>query len=172
MPDCNKTRIIRAHIAYVALGSNLSNPNRNCQQAIELLHDDDCQITACSSFYRTEPVGYTGQPHFINAVVTLEVHLSPHKLFGRLKAIESSLGKDIKKRWGPRTIDLDLLLYDNLIIDEGDLQVPHPRMHTRSFVMLPMVELAPELIHPVLGRSMQELYEQIEQPTECIKVEP
>lgn len=170
MPARNKTRIIRAHIAYVALGSNLGQPKHNCQQAVELLGDDDTQVAVCSSLYRTEPVGYTGQPHFINVAAKLNTYLTPHKLFNQLKAIENRLGKDIKQRWGPRTIDLDLLLYDNLIIDDNDLQVPHPRMHTRSFVMLPMVELAPKLIHPVLAQSMQKLYEQIKQPTECIKI--
>ena len=115
-----------AHIVYVGVGANLGNPKRNCQQAIECLGQDYIQVVACSSFYQTAPVGYSPQPHFINAVAKLQTTLSPFKLLNELKTIEKKLGKDIKLRWGPRTIDLDLLLYDNLIIDEAGLQVPHP----------------------------------------------
>jgi 2-amino-4-hydroxy-6-hydroxymethyldihydropteridine diphosphokinase len=160
----------QTHIAYVGVGSNLGDSKNNCRQAIELLNDDYTQVTARSSLYRTEPVGYTDQPRFINAVVKLRTRLSPVRLLARLEAIEHRLGKDIKQRWGPRTIDLDLLLYDNLVMNEGGLQLPHPRMHSRSFVMIPLVELAPRLMHPLLDRSMQELLERIEQPTECIKL--
>jgi 2-amino-4-hydroxy-6-hydroxymethyldihydropteridine diphosphokinase len=160
------------HTAYVGIGSNLDNPERNCQQAIELLNNYYAQVVACSSLYQTEPVGYTPQPRFINAVVKLKTYLSPAQLLDELKSIEQKLGKEIKIRWGPRTIDLDLLLYDNLIIDEGGIQVPHPRMHTRSFVLIPLAELAAELMHPVLGLSMQELLKQIEHPTECVKIKP
>jgi 2-amino-4-hydroxy-6-hydroxymethyldihydropteridine diphosphokinase len=159
----------RAHIAYIGVGSNLGDPKRNCQQAIDLLNSDVCQVLACSPFYRTEPVGYISQPPFINAVIKLNTDLSPIKLLGELNTIERKLGKAIKTRWGPRTIDLDILLYDNLIIKEQGLKIPHPRMQMRSFVMIPLVELEPELIHPVLGQSMRELLEQIKQPTMCVK---
>ncbi len=160
-----------AHIVYVGVGSNLGDSRQICQQAIALLGSHTMEVQACSSFYRSTPVGYSPQPHFLNAVVKLHTNLPPLKLLARLKAVEKQLGKDIKIRWGPRTIDLDILMYDNLIIDKESLQVPHPRMHTRSFVMLPLVELAPQLIHPVWEMSMRELLEQLENPTECIKVE-
>ncbi len=161
-----------AHIAYVGLGSNLGDPAHNCQRAIELLHCDYTQVLARSSLYRTEPVGYTDQPRFINAIVKLRTPLPPFQFWAELKAIEHKLGKDIKHRWGPRTIDLDLLLYDNLVINEGGLQIPHPRLHTRSFVMIPLVELAPQLSHPLLGQSMQKLLEQLKQSTRCVKLIP
>ncbi len=157
-------------IAYIGVGSNLGDSEYNCRQAIALLAGSNMQLQVCSSFYRSEPVGYSPQPHFINAVVRLQTELSANDLLVELKAVEKRLGKDIKEKWGPRTIDLDILLYDNLIIDDDDLHIPHPRMHMRSFVLMPMLELDPQLIHPVLGISIKELLDKLEKPTECIKV--
>jgi 2-amino-4-hydroxy-6-hydroxymethyldihydropteridine diphosphokinase len=112
-----------------------------------------------SSFYETDPVGYTAQPKFVNAVAQVETELSPEELMQTLLAIERELGRDraatVPK--GPRTIDLDLLLYDDRVIDTPGLTVPHPAMHERLFVLEPLVEIAPHVVHPVLMRTAREL---------------
>jgi 2-amino-4-hydroxy-6-hydroxymethyldihydropteridine diphosphokinase len=148
--------------AYIALGANIPSPAGTPRQTLdaaiarlaELGH-----VTANSSYYETAPVGFADQPTFLNAAIALETQLDPQTLLDRLLEIERSFGRDRSHGIpnGPRTLDLDLLLYGDRILDTHVLQLPHPRMAQRSFVLLPMAEIAPELVHPQLQKSMSQL---------------
>jgi 2-amino-4-hydroxy-6-hydroxymethyldihydropteridine diphosphokinase len=148
--------------AYIALGSNLPSPAGTPAETLDAATarlSELGQVTARSRYYQTEPVGYADQPPFLNAVAALETDLEPDALLERLLEIERSLGRDRSHGIpnGPRTLDLDLLLYGQQVIATSHLQVPHPRMTERSFVLVPLVEIAPGLIHPLACRSMKEL---------------
>ncbi len=146
-------------IAYICLGSNLGRKRVNVRRAIKLLSKKkDIKILKISSLYETEPVGYVKQDWFVNACLMAETNLSPRQLLNTLKNIEKQLKR--KKRfirWGPRTIDLDILLYDNLRLKVKDLIIPHPEMHKRAFVLIPLMELEPNLTHPTKRKSILEL---------------
>lgn len=136
-------------LAYIGLGSNLEDPKQQVVQAIEELRDiPETRLVTCSSIYRSDPVGPAGQPDYINAVAALETSLAPHALLDQLQAIENSHQRKRIQHWGPRTLDLDLLLYGNEVIDDERLNVPHPWMRERSFVLWPLAEIAPQLIFP------------------------
>ncbi|MCA1597507.1 MAG: 2-amino-4-hydroxy-6-hydroxymethyldihydropteridine diphosphokinase [Chloroflexi bacterium] len=143
-------------ITYIALGANLSDRAATLRAAIERLGALGV-VEAVSPFFDTAPVGYTEQPRFLNAVARLRTGLPPRELLRELLEIEASLGRVRTVRWGPRVIDLDLLLYDDDIIDEPDLVVPHPRLHERRFVLEPLAALAPDLAHPILKRTVSAL---------------
>ncbi len=149
-------------LAAIALGSNLSSrfgaPADNLREAIHRL-DDLGTVTAVSRFHDTEPVGYTQQPRFLNAAALLETEVSPLDLLRGLLAIEHSMGRDRAKSppKGPRIIDLDLLLYGNLVLDDPGLTLPHPSMHERRFVLVPLAEVAPNWQHPTLELSILQL---------------
>ena len=144
--------------AYIGIGSNLGDKRHNCLTAIERIEQiPGCQVTGCSDWYLTKPVGVEGQEWYVNGVVSLSTKMPPRDLMRRLLRIESDMGRIRTKRWEPRIIDLDILLYGHEIINEEDLTVPHPLMHLRKFVLVPLVQLAPDLIHPSLGVSMVEL---------------
>ncbi len=132
---------------YIGLGSNLGDSRANIEAALRhLAGAPEISMIAVAPFYRTAPVGYTDQAYFINTVAEINTSLSPRQLLQRLQAIENMLGRVRTVRWGPRTVDLDLLLYGSAVIDEPDLQVPHPRMHRRAFVMVPLADLHPDLV--------------------------
>lgn len=143
----------------IALGSNLGDRAANICQAIkELVAHPQVTLIATSTLHTTEPVG--GPPNqgaFLNAAIRFDTSLAPRELLDLLLAIEKKLGRSREVSWGPRTIDLDLLFYGARICDEPDLQVPHPRMHERRFVLAPAAEIAAEMTHPVLRRSIGEL---------------
>ena len=144
--------------AYIGVGSNLGDKLYNCSKAIELVDKmDNCTVKSRSPFYRTEPVGVASQDWYVNGVISVETGLSPHDLLRSLLSIESGMGRVRKQRWESRIIDLDILLYGHDVIDDKHLTVPHPLMHARRFVLMPMVQLNPDLVHPVLGRTMSEL---------------
>lgn len=152
--------------AYIALGSNLPSPAGSPRQTLDaaiLRLAGLGRVVARSSYYSTEPVGYADQPEFLNAAAALETKLDPHPLLNRLLAIERSLGRDRTNAIpnGPRTLDLDLLLYGNRIIRTESLQLPHPRMAQRAFVLQPLAEIAPDLIHPELQKSMTQLLQDL-----------
>jgi 2-amino-4-hydroxy-6-hydroxymethyldihydropteridine diphosphokinase len=135
--------------AFVGLGANLENPLQQVRQAIsELDAIEHTRVLVASSLYRSAPVGYADQPDFINAVAKVQTRLSPHELLDALHAIENRHGRRRSVRNAPRTLDLDLLLYGTLVVDEDGLKLPHPRMHERAFVLLPLAEIAPEALLP------------------------
>jgi 2-amino-4-hydroxy-6-hydroxymethyldihydropteridine diphosphokinase len=134
----------------------------NIRTAIQALGEVGKEL-AISSLYETEPVEFTAQPWFINCAVRLETDLSPHELIDGLLSIEQKMGRYRGQKKGPRNIDLDILLYDNLILNDATLTIPHPAMHERRFVLEPLAEIAPEIIHPALRRTMRELRDALPQ---------
>ncbi|WP_438951232.1 2-amino-4-hydroxy-6-hydroxymethyldihydropteridine diphosphokinase [Porticoccus sp.] len=138
-----------AEITYIGLGSNLNQPLQQLQNAaIELASLPDTRLMALSSWYRSVPMGPQDQPDFINGVAKLYTSLPPRKLLAALQAIEQAHLRKKDKHWGPRTLDLDILLYGEQVIDDFDLQVPHTGIHLRNFVLLPLAEITEQLIFP------------------------
>jgi 2-amino-4-hydroxy-6-hydroxymethyldihydropteridine diphosphokinase len=133
--------------AYIGLGANLGDREETIRAAVAELPD----VVAVSPLRETDPVGVTDQPRFLNGVAALETELAPRELLDVLLAVERRLGRERRERWGPRTIDLDLLLYGDEVIDEDGLKIPHPRLHERRFVLEPLADLAPQLVVPGLG---------------------
>ena len=150
--------------SLIALGSNLGNREANIRRAIdELAAHPHVTLIAISSLHTSEAVGGPlGQGAFLNAAAAVNTSLAPHELLDLLLAIESQLGRTREIPWGPRTIDLDLLLYDDQIIDEPGLRVPHPRMHERHFVLAPAAEIAAKMVHPQTGRTIANLLADLE----------
>lgn len=143
---------------YIGIGSNLGDKLNNCLKAIDLIdRTPGCRVEARSRFFRTEPVGVEGQDWYINCVISLSTRLSAQDLLNALQAIEAGMGRERKDKWASRTIDLDILFFGESVIDRKALRVPHPLMHLRRFVLVPMAQLAPDLKHPVLGKTMAEL---------------
>lgn len=150
-------------IAYIGIGSNLGNRQDNCEKAIKGIIKHDIKITKRSSMTETEPWGVTEQPKFINLAVEIETHITPEGLLRVLKKIEEEVGRLPTSKWGPRIIDLDILLYDDLIMKTPELEIPHPCVKEREFVLKPLSEIAPDKVHPVLLKTIRELYLQYRQ---------
>jgi 2-amino-4-hydroxy-6-hydroxymethyldihydropteridine diphosphokinase len=152
--------------AYIALGANLPSPAGTPRQTLDaaiLRLAETGAIVARSPYYSTDPVGYADQPTFLNAAVALETALEPQPLLDRLLEIERSFGRDRSHGIpnGPRTLDLDLLLYGNRVLSTPSLELPHPRLAQRAFVLVPLAEIAPGLIHPQLQRTMKQLLDDL-----------
>jgi 2-amino-4-hydroxy-6-hydroxymethyldihydropteridine diphosphokinase len=143
--------------AYIGIGSNLGNREENCERAVRLLIEHGITVTKRSSLIETEPWGVREQPKFINMAVEIGTDLDPEGLLRILKKIELEIGRLPTSHWGPRIIDLDILLYDDLIVETPDLTIPHPGISEREFVLKPLAEIAPDKIHPVLGKSIKSL---------------
>lgn len=143
---------------YIGLGSNLGDRLQHLCRALDRLASS-CTVKKVSSLYETEPVGGAGPGEFLNAVVLIETSLPPRELLGLLHEIEDERGRVRRSRNEPRTLDLDILLYDQRIVREQDLVIPHPRLHQRRFVLAPLAELSPSLQHPILGVAVSELEE-------------
>ncbi len=144
------------HTIYLALGANLGNRLANLKAALAAL-PPAMQERGRSPVYETEPWGYADQPTFLNMAVQAETELSPGDLLVFIKQVENDLGRKPSFLYGPRAIDIDILFYDDLVMHTDALTIPHPRLHQRAFVLVPLVSLAPELIHPELGRSVAQL---------------
>ena len=144
---------------YIALGSNLGNREDNLKEALHRLRQKGIQIIAVSDFITTKPYGVTDQPDFLNAVAEVKTEKTPVELLYTLLQTEQEMGRKRLRRWGERNIDLDLLLYDDQIIDLPELKLPHPDMQNRDFVLRPLAQIAPEAVHPVLGKTIKQLWE-------------
>ena len=146
------------HIAYIGIGSNLGDKIHHCEKAISaILKIDRHTLLSKSSLFKTQPIGYTSQDWFVNGVIKIETDLEAPELLRTLKTIESQLGRIETFRWGPRIIDLDILFFDDIEIHTEELQIPHPFIQNRQFVLIPLAEIDPTLVHPVLKKTVQEL---------------
>ena len=151
------------HTTYIGFGSNIGDRLAFIQKALYLLSQTEgITIKEISSLYETDPVGYEDQEKFLNGVVVIETHLSPQTLLKTLKEIEANVGRQHRTRWGPREIDLDVLIYGEMCLQTPELIIPHPEMHNRRFVLVPLVEIAPDLVHPVLNEITQSLLNRLE----------
>lgn len=146
---------------YLSLGTNIEDRALRLRTAREAL-PPTIRVMEQSSIYQTEPWGYTDQADFLNQVIRMQTSLSPLDLLSTLKRLEEVLGRQPSFRYGPRAIDLDILLYGDLILEEEGLVIPHPRMHSRAFVLVPLAEIAPDLMHPILNKSVLELLSEID----------
>ncbi|MCL2217214.1 MAG: 2-amino-4-hydroxy-6-hydroxymethyldihydropteridine diphosphokinase [Defluviitaleaceae bacterium] len=146
----------RAQI-YLGLGSNIGDTKLNLDVALEKIRHEGINVTACSSYHRTKPVGPIPQDDYLNCVAQAETLLTPQELIKNLLEIESALGRVREERWGPRIIDIDVLFYDDLICSNPDIILPHPRLHERLFVLEPFCELNPYYVHPLLNQRIIDL---------------
>lgn len=158
--------------AYICVGSNLGRKRANCAAGIaRLTENGDPALVAQSRFYRTEPVDYAEQDWFVNAVFSVQTALSPPALLERLKQVETELGRTRSDlRFGPRILDLDILLYSDRVIQTPALSIPHPRMHKRRFVLAPFCDIEPEIIHPLLGEPMQTLLSRLNPAEQAVSI--
>ncbi len=154
-------------VAFLSLGSNMGDRLSLIQQAVNMLGaDNNIQIAATSSFYETEPYGKKNQPWFVNAVIAIRTELSPIELLRACQSIEAKLGRNREKEehWGQRPIDIDILFYDDLVFSNEILTIPHKEVHKRAFALVPMLEIKPSYLHPVLKKNILELHEALEDP--------
>ena len=160
------------HAAYIGFGSNIGDRLAHIQNAIHALSETEgITIQKISSVYKTDPVGYETQAQFLNGVVAIQTHLPPLSLLHTLKNIETAIGRQHRIRWGPREIDLDILIYGDLCLQTGKLVIPHPEMHLRRFVLAPLAEIAPDVVHPVFQETVQTLLEHLEDDKSVLKKE-
>ncbi len=144
--------------AFLGLGSNVGEREKYLARAAAGLKKvKDTRVVWASSVYETDPVGKTDQPKFLNAALEIETALPPKELFAEVKSLEERLGRTTTVRWGPREIDIDILMYDGVVFKDDQLTVPHPEMEKRKFVLVPLKEIAPDLVHPISGMTMEEL---------------
>ncbi|MFI5322125.1 MAG: 2-amino-4-hydroxy-6-hydroxymethyldihydropteridine diphosphokinase [Thermodesulfobacteriota bacterium] len=153
---------------FIGIGSNLGDRINNCKKALSEIRGFS-EIVRVSSVYETEPVGNEDQPEFINCAAEIETVLTPRELMERLHSVEDKLERTRGERWGPRTIDLDIIFYDDLIIDTDELTIPHVSVHTRRFVLEPICELDPQLVHPGFGVHVYELLNDLEDAKQVVK---
>lgn len=147
---------------FLALGSNLKNKTNNLQRAIKEIEKlPETKVKKISPFYQTKPEGFLAQPDFLNAAIKITTQIAPLELLDKLKTIEKKMGRDKTFHWGPRIIDIDILLYGNLQIELPELRIPHPKMHERIFVLKPLQKIAPLAKHPVLKRKVWFLYQRL-----------
>lgn len=152
------------HVVYVLSGSNLGDRVSQLEHARSEVERRIGRMTGSSALYETAAWGKTDQPAFLNQVIRLETRLSAADVLEQLLSVEHALGRERRERWAPRTVDLDLLFFDTEVLALDGLEVPHPRLHLRRFTLEPMVELAPDFVHPVFRLSMKELLDRVDDP--------
>lgn len=150
--------------AYLGLGTNLGEKEKNLRDAVEKINERVGEVISLSAFYETAPWGFQSENTFLNAALIVETCLSPRELLSVTQQIEREIGrttKSVNHTYKDRLIDIDLLMYDDLILNEEDLTLPHPLMHERLFVMEPLAEIAPDIVHPLLGKTMMEIFQSL-----------
>lgn len=159
-------------LVYIGFGSNIGDRLAHIQNAINALAKTaGVTLREISSIYKTDPVGYEAQAQFLNGVAAIETNLPPLPLLHTLKDIEAAVGRQHRIRWGPREIDLDILIYEDMCLQTEKLVIPHPEMHLRRFVLAPLAEIAPDLVHPVFQETFQTLLERLEDDKSVLKKE-
>ncbi len=151
----------RSHTIYIALGTNLGNRLDNLQRTVKAL-PPEARVINASPIYETPPWGYLDQAYFLNQVLQAETDLTPEDLLAYLKRLETQLGRQASFKYGPRLIDLDILFYDDLILETSILTIPHPKINERAFVLVPLADLAPDHRHPSFGLTVRELMEKVD----------
>lgn len=160
----------QSYKAFLSLGSNLGDRQTNLRLSIELLERFDLKIIKLSSIYETAAWGLTDQPAFLNQVIEVETEFLPGSLLMLCQEVEAQMGRQRVKKWGPRNIDVDILIYEDEIMDEDDLMIPHPFMHERRFILVPFCEIAPDLEHPVYDKTIKTLLKDCEDKLEVKKI--
>ena len=159
-------------LVYIGFGSNIGDRLARIQNAIQVLSETEgITVEKISSIYQTAPVGYEAQAPFLNGVAAVQTDLPPLSLLSTLKDIETVVGRQHRIRWGPREIDLDILTYGDLYLQSQKLVIPHPEMHLRRFVLAPLAEIAPDLVHPVFQETVQALLEHLEDGKSVLKTD-
>lgn len=143
--------------AYIAIGSNIGDRQKALEDALNQIEKEGIKVTRVSSFYETLPYGYTDQPPFLNGAIEVQTTLSARELLKTLLSIEKDLGRVRQFKWGPRTIDLDIIFFNNEVYNEPDLIIPHPDMQNRSFVLTPLNDICPTYLHPQLNKTTHDL---------------
>jgi 2-amino-4-hydroxy-6-hydroxymethyldihydropteridine diphosphokinase len=155
--------MVARHTAYISVGSNLGDKLENCRRGIRRLERDEVRLKAESRIYQTEPVDYLDQDWFINIVVKIETLLDPFRLLRLLQSIQRKAGRvQDSIRFGPRVLDLDIIFYDEVVIHSAQLVIPHPRMHKRRFVLQPLCDIDPAIMHPVLKTDVRTLQNRLD----------
>lgn len=154
------------HVAYILLGSNMGDRKQKLQQAMERIAKDAGSVTSSSSIYETEPWGVKEQAFFLNQVIEIKTEMAPAELLMALKKTEEAIGRTGQTKWGPREIDIDILYYDELIIDTENLKIPHPQIPNRNFVLIPLMEIAGDYIDPLTQRTVDDIYDQSKDSSE------
>ena len=162
--------IVGLHTAYISVGSNLGRKLENCRRGISALTGcDNCRLIGQSLVYQTEPVDYRDQDWFVNYVVKINTNLDPFSLLKKIKSIEQGAGRTRETvRFGPRVLDLDIILFDAMVVNTLKLVIPHPRMHKRRFVLKPICDIDPDIIHPGFYRTMRSLLEDLDEKDQRI----
>jgi len=159
--------------AFLGLGTNLGDREENLRKTIDMIVESIGEVVLCSSVYQTEPWGFQSENEFLNAVIKVKTSLKPSGLLGRILMIEAQLGRLREgKGYSSRIIDIDILLYGNEIISKKSLQIPHPLIQDRRFTLVPLCDIAPEMIHPVLKKTFRELLEECKDESEVKKTGP
>jgi 2-amino-4-hydroxy-6-hydroxymethyldihydropteridine diphosphokinase len=149
------------HEIYLGLGTNIGDRLANLKAAVDAL-PPEVEAAAVSPIYQTPPWGYEDQEDFLNQVVMAETNLEPLALLEYIKEIEEQVGRRVTFRWGPREIDIDILFYDDLVMENETLTIPHPRVHERAFMLVPLADIAPELMHPLAGQTINKLLNKLD----------
>ncbi len=174
LPSITDKKTDQVNIAYISIGSNMGGKLENCLKGLAALGEiDRIAIEDWSEFYMTEPMEYTDQPWFVNSAARIRTTLGPFDLLKILKSLEAELGRiGSSRRFGPRVLDFDIIFYNDIVIETPGLVIPHPRMHHREFVLRPICDLAPDMVHPVLKKSSLQLLDEVAaEKQKCIRME-